>query len=118
MNGPEHGDLGIVFVNERYAPPTEHEPSMNVHSWRLLKAPSGELHLGTLRDQQTDRALVRLDIAARAVTTASGRRYVLMEPPEGRPLECMAICNGAAQLGLVNSIDISTQLWEQMQATG
>ncbi len=123
MNGPEHDDLGITFVNERDAPPPEEEPSMEVHSWRLMKAPSGELHLGTLRDRQTDRVVVRLtsalawfDMVARAVTTASGRRYVLMGPPERRPLECMAIRNGAAQLGLTGGIDVSAQFWEQVRS--
>jgi hypothetical protein len=123
VNSAEPGDLGIAFVNERDAPPPEEEPSMEMHSWRLMKAPSGELHLGTLRDRQTDRAVVRLtsalarfDVAARAVTTASGRRYVLIGPPESRPLECMAIRNGAAQLGLSGGIDISAQFWDQMQA--
>lgn len=88
-----------------------------------MKAPSGEFHLGTLRDRQTDRAVVRLtsalawfDMVARAVTTASGRRYVLMGPPESRPLECLAIRNGAAQLGLAGGIDISTQFWEQVKS--
>lgn len=98
---------------------------MEVHSWRLFKAPSGELHLGTLRDRQADRAVVRLtsalawfDMSARAVTTASGRRYVLKGPPENRPLECMAIRNGAAQLGLAGGIDISVPFWAQMRPAG
>lgn len=115
-------DIGIAFQNERDALPPEHEPSLNVDSWRLMKAPSGELHLGTLRDRQADRAVVRLtsalarfDMSERAVTTASGRRYVLLGPPEHRPLECMAIRNGAAQLGLSGGIDISDQFWAQMQ---
>ena len=123
MNRADPDDLGISFTNQRDAPPPEAEPSMEVRSWRLMKAPSGELHLGTLRDRQTDRAVVRLtsalawfDMAAHAVTTASGRRYVLIGPPESRPLETMAIRNGAAQLGLAGGIDISVQFWEQMQA--
>lgn len=123
MNAAGPDDAGITFVNQRDAPPPEDEPSMEVHSWRLMKARSGELHLGTLRDRQADRAVVRLtsalaqfDLAARAVTTASGRRYVLSGPPESRPLEAMAIRNGAAQLGLAGGIDISAQFWERMQA--
>lgn len=122
MNAAGPDDAGITFVNQRDAPPPEDEPSTEVHSWRLMKAPSGELHLGTLRDRQADRAVVRLtsalarfDMAAHAVTTASGRRYVLIGPPENRPLETMAIRNGAAQLGLAGGIDISAQFWAQMQ---
>jgi len=122
MNSADADDLGITFVNERDAPRPEEEQIMKVHSWRLLKAPSGELHLGTLRDPQADRVVVRLtsaltwfDMAAKAVTTASGRRYVLMGPPEDRPLERLAIRNGAAQLGLAGGIDISAQFWAQMQ---
>ncbi len=98
---------------------------MEVHSWRLLKAASGELHLGTLRDRQADRVVVRLtsvlakfDVAARMVTTASGRRYVLMGPPESSPLERQAIRNGAAHLGLADGIDISDPFWEKMVAAG
>lgn len=123
MNRADPDDLGISFINQRDAPPPEAEPSMEVHSWRVMKAPSGELHLGTLRDRQTDRAVVRLtsalawfDMAARSVTTASGRRYVLIGPPESRPLECMAIRNGAAELGLAGGIDISAQFWARLQA--
>lgn len=121
MNAANAGSTGITFVNLRDAPTAQDEPSMEVHSWRLIKAPSGELHLGTLRDPQPGRAVVRLtsalvafDMAAGAVTTASGRRYLLMGPPESRSLECMAIRNGAAQLGLAGGIDISAQFWAQM----
>lgn len=121
MNEADPASTGITFVNVRDAPAAQDEPSMEVHSWRLIKAPSGELHLGTLRDHQPGRAVVRLtsalaafDMAARAVTTASGRRYLLMGPPENRSLECMAIRNGAAQLGLAAGIDISAQFWTQM----
>ena len=123
MNAAGPDDTGITFVNQRDAPPSEDEPSMEVHWWRLMKARSGELHLGTLRDRQAGRAVVRLtsalaqfDMAARVVTTASGRRYVLIGPPESRPMESMAIRNGAAQLGLSGGIDISDQFWERMQA--
>jgi len=126
VNEADPGSTGITFVNVRDAPAAQDEPSMEVYSWRLIKAPSGELHLGTLRDPKRGRAVVRLtsalaafDMAARAVTTASGRRYLLMGPPESRSLECMAIRNGAAQLGLAAGIDISAQLWAQMhEASG
>ncbi|MDG0852208.1 hypothetical protein [Roseateles puraquae] len=126
MNGADPGSTGITFVNVRDAPAAQDEPNMEVQSWRLIKAPSGELHLGTLRAPQPGRAVVRLtsalaafDMAASAVTTASGRRYVLMGPPESRSLECMAIRNGAAQLGLAAGIDISAQFWAQMhEASG
>lgn len=121
MNSTNLDDAGITFANERDALPPGEEPSMEVHSWRLLKAPSGELHLGTLRDRQTDRAVVRLtsalamvDTVARAVITVSDRRYVLMGPPESRPLERMAIRNGASHLGLADGIDISDQIWAEM----
>lgn len=114
--GPD--DLGIGFANERDAPPPEEEALMKAHSWRLLKAPSGELHLGTLRDHRTDRAVIRLtsalvsiDGVTRVVTTGSGRSYVLTGPPESGPLECQAIRNGAAHLGLADGIDISEQIW-------
>lgn len=118
----QFADEAIAFVNEGDAPSPVAEPSLEVHSWRLMKAPSGELHLGTLRASQGDRAVIRLtsalawfDMAARAVATASGRRYLLMGPPESRPLERMAIRNGAAHLGLAGGIDISAQFWAQMQ---
>ncbi len=116
-------DVGIAFVNERDAPPPEEEQTLQVHSWRLMKAPSGELHLGTLRDRDVDRAVVRLtsalaqfDMRAGVVTTASGRRYVLIGPPESRPLERRAIRNGAAHLGLAGGIDISDQFWARLEA--
>jgi hypothetical protein len=124
--GADPGSVGITFINPRDALAAQDEPSVEVHSWRLIKAPSGELHLGTLRDRQADRAVVRLtsalaafDMAASAVTTASGRRYLLMGPPESRSMELIAIRNGAAQLGLAAGIDISAQFWAQIcQASG
>ncbi|KQW51235.1 MULTISPECIES: hypothetical protein [unclassified Roseateles] len=113
-------DAGIAFDNERGALPPEEDPC-EVHSWRLLKAPSGELHLGTRRDRKTNRAVVRLtsalagfDITSRAVKTTSRHRCMLMAPPKSRPLECMAIRNGAALLGLSGGIDISSQFWAQL----
>lgn len=121
MNSIGLDDLGIGFVNVRDAPAPDEEALMHVHSWRLLKAPSGELHLGTFRDRQTDRAVVRLtsalasiDGTTRVVTTASGRSYVLTGPPESGPLERQAIRNGAAHLGLADGIDISEQIWAEI----
>lgn len=121
MNRGSPDDGGIAFTNERAAPPPEHETNMEVHSWRLLRAPTGELHLGTLRDHQGDRAVVRLTSALasinateRVATTGSGRTYVLVGPPECRLLERQAIRNGAAHLGLVDGIDISDQIWPEM----
>lgn len=118
-SGPD--DVGVTFTNARDAPPPDDEANMEVHSWRLLKAPSGDLHLGTLRDREGDRAVVRLtsalariDATERVATTGSGRTYVLMGPPERRPLERQAIRNGAAHLGLADGIDISDQIWSEM----
>jgi|GEM_PF-2181288 len=114
---------GIDFANERDAPPPEAEPSIEVHSWRMFKTPSAGLHLGTLRDREAERAVVRLtsaiaaiDVVARVAITSSGRRYVLMTPPETRAMERMAICNGAAHLGLADGIDVSNQIWADMTA--
>lgn len=117
-------DTGIEFANERNAPPPEAEPTNEVYSWRIFKALSADLHLGTLRNRQAERAVVRLtsslaviDAAARVVITVSGRRYALMGPPESRTLERMAICSGAQHLGLADGIDISDQIWAAMRAS-
>jgi hypothetical protein len=121
VNSGSPDDWGIAFTNERDPPPSAHETSIEVHSWRLLKAPTGELHLGTLRDPQGDRASVRLTSAlasinatARVAKTGSGRTYVLVGPPESRLLERQAIRNGAAHLGLADGIDISDKIWLEM----
>lgn len=73
-------------------------------------------HAQRPKSLQADHAVVRLtsavakfETAAREVITASGRRYVLMAPPERRSQECMAIRNSAAQLGLAGGIDVSVQ---------
>jgi hypothetical protein len=126
VNRADSASAGITFTNHRDAPEVPDEPVMEIHSWRLMKAPSGELHLGMLGNCQAKCAVVRLtsaiiafDIATSAVITASGRRYLLKGPPESRLLECAAIRNGAAQLGLAGGIDISAQFWALMhEASG
>jgi hypothetical protein len=99
---------------------------MEVHSWRLLRVPAGELHLVTLRDLSDERGTVRvtsaiaaiaaLDDGARVVTTSSGRKYALMGPPETREFELDLLQGGAVRLGLVDAADVSVLAWDQLDA--
>ncbi len=114
-------DLWCHFSNLRDAPPIDEQPSMQTDSWRLLKAASGELHLGASRigDEgqlvaRVTSAIAQIDHSNRTLTTASGRRYVLVGAPEERPLECAAIRNHAAAMGLAGAIDVSDQHWLRM----
>lgn len=50
----------VLFTNERDAPPVGTQPLMKVHSWRLMKATTGELHLVTLRVRHQDLSLIHI----------------------------------------------------------
>lgn len=111
----------IAFANERDAPQVEVQRRLEVHSWRLLRAPSGSLHLVTLRDASQTGATVRVtspitvvDRASGLVTTSSGRHYVLMTAFEQRDVEVELLHRGAARLGLGDAVDVSVLAWDQV----
>lgn len=113
----------VLFTNERDAPPVGTQPLMKVHSWRLMKATTGELHLVTLRVRHQDHgtvrltsALVSIDKTTRVVVTSSGRRYALLAAPESGALEQQVLRAGAARLGLAGAVDISDWAWAQVRA--
>jgi len=94
---------------------------MEVHSWRLIRVPSGELHLVTLRDLTDERGTVRVtsaiaafDSSERVVTTSSGRQYVLTQPPEARQFERDLLQGGAVRLGMGDAVDVSMLVWDQL----
>jgi hypothetical protein len=117
------GGVAVVFANERDAPTVDVQPGMEVHSWRLPRVPSDELHLVTLRDLSDERGTVRVtsaiavfDDGARVVTTSSGRQYALMGPPETREFEFDLLQGGAVRLGLGDAVDVSVLAWDQLDA--
>ena len=100
----------------------EAQPRVEVHCWRLLKAPSGTLHLVTLRDRREQGATVRMtsaitavDADAGIVTTSTGRQYVLMGPFETQDFEVDLLHCGAVRLGMADSVDVSVFAWDQAE---
>jgi hypothetical protein len=115
------GGVAVLFANERDAPAVDAQPRMEVHSWRLIRVPSGELHLVTLRDLTDERGTVRVtsaiaafDSSERVVTTSSGRQYVLTQPPEARQFERDLLQGGAVRLGMGDAVDVSMLVWDQL----
>ncbi|MFN3302111.1 MAG: hypothetical protein ACK44A_00150 [Roseateles sp.] len=122
MTSHEPGAGGLSFVNEGDAPQVEAQPRVEVHCWRLLKAPSGTLHLVTLRDRSEQGATVRVtsaitavDAAAGIVTTSTGRQYVLLGPFETQDFEVDLLHRGAVRLGMADSVDVSVLAWDQVE---
>lgn len=112
----------IAFANDRDAPPVDAQPTMEVHSWRLMRMPSGTLHLVTLRDLSNEQGIVRVtsaitavDQAAGIVITSSGRQYALMGPPEDRDFERDLLQGGAVRLGMGDAVDVSVFAWDQVE---
>lgn len=121
MRSGQLGGVTVLFANEREAPGVDAQPRMEVHSWRLLRVPSGELHLVTLRDLTDERGTVRVtsaiaafDDGARVVTTSSGRQYALMGSPEIREFELDLLRGGAVRLGMGDAVDVSVLAWDQL----
>lgn len=109
----------LAFANERDALPVEAQPRVQVHSWRLIRTPSGKLHLATLRDLSDQRGTVRVtspisavDRDGRVVTTSSGREYELMGPPEEREIEREVLLAGAVRLGMGDAVDVTVFAWD------
>lgn len=121
MSTSESGEIPVSFAYERDAPQVEAQPRQEVHSWRLLRAPSGTLHLVTLRNLSEAGATVRVtspimavDQAAGIVTTSLGRQYALMCPPEERDFERDLLHRGAVRLGMGEAVDVSVFAWDQV----
>lgn len=124
MSQREPPDSAISFAHERDAPPVEAQSRVEVHCWRLLRAPSGSLHLVTLRSQNEEGGTVRavrvtsaitsVDEAAGVVMTSSGRQYRLIAPFETRDVERDLLHRGAATLGMGDSVDVSVLAWDQV----
>ncbi|RTL38348.1 MAG: hypothetical protein EKK53_19375 [Burkholderiales bacterium] len=122
MSESEPGAPAVAFFNLRDGPAVDAQPRMEVHSWRLIRAPAGTLHLVTLRDLTEERGTVRVtsaitavDLEAGIVTTSSGRQYALMRPAEEREFERELLQGGAVRLGLGDAVDVSVLAWDQVE---
>lgn len=121
MSRRKQSDSAFTFAKEGEPPPAKAHPSVEVHCWRLLRAPSGTLHLVTLDRQSEEGGTVRvtsaitaLDEAAGIVTTSLGRQYLLMVPFEARDVERDLLHRGAATMGMGDSVDVSVLAWDQV----
>lgn len=121
MKAAPSGGTTITFINDRDAPTPDLQPPVDVHSWRLLRAPEGTLHLVTLSGQTEQGETVHVttpitavDQEAGIVTTLSGRRHALLSPPEDRDLERDLLRNGAIRLGMGGAVDVTVLAWDQL----
>jgi hypothetical protein len=115
------GSIAVGAANERDGPPVIQQPSMQVRSWRLLRAPSGTLHLVALEDLSAGGDTVRVTSAIAAfdsdssvATTASGQRYALIGPPEDGESEREVLLSGAVRLGRGDAVDVSVLAWNEV----
>ena len=106
-----------IFINERDAPLVSEQPIVAVNSWRVIEALNGDQHLliilesGSLR---TTSAISNFDRVATELTTRSGRRYVLLGPPEARRAKLDLLFANAVRVGIAAFIDISDELWRSV----
>ncbi len=107
----------FCFVNHRDALPVAEQPSVQVKHWRIFRAANGNRHLliilanGSLRITS---AITSVDHATAELTTESGRRYQLLDLPEGRQPERTLLGAYALRSGLVDAVDVSDELWQTL----
>ncbi len=103
------------LINERDAPPVADQPTVAVKSWRVMQAVNGDRHLLTILESGPVRitsALCSFDPVRAELTTQSGRRYELVEPPETQPLQLALLHANAQRAGLLDAMDISDSIWQ------
>lgn len=107
----------FMFVNERDAPPVTDQPSVAVSSWCVMQGANGDRHLlaflqtGSLRITS---ALASFCPTRVELTTQSGRRYQLLEPPERRQPQLGLMHAHALGSGVLEPADVSDELWAQV----
>jgi len=121
MKGRKNACLAMKFVNDRDASTVGEQPLVEVHSWRVLRAPERSLHLVTrtgLSEQGgtvcVTSSITAVDQDAGIVTTSSGRRYLLMGPPEDRDIQRELLREGAVRLGMGTAVDVTVLAWDQV----
>lgn len=110
----------IYFFNDRDAPSVAREPRSALTSWRIVETAIGDRHI--LMRLHGDRirvstALVQIDSTARTATTASGRFYEFLGPPEEALWFRVAFEANAYRLGLRQIVDVSDVLWATLRAS-
>jgi hypothetical protein len=111
--------MHLFFQNDRPAPDLSLQPCVNPIHWRILRRPTGTLHItaqlaaGPLR---LTSALVAIDLSRGLVKTESRRSYSLSVPPEQDQL-VQALCplGNESGIGLLFSsesfAEIRRRLW-------
>ena len=107
--------MSISLSNLRDAPAVDAQAEVNLTTWRVFRAASGDDYLfGFHNAGQTLRVTTpvrNFDTAAGVVVTASGRRYLLSGPPvvDAEILAAMAVY--AMQCSLVLDVDVTGEYW-------
>lgn len=129
INGPSgHGarlsvqvnrNTQFEFVNDRQAPDTESQPSVELRHWRILLRGNGDLHLTAQLDSGALRVTSKLqymELASGAVRTESGRSYQLCAPPEGdKVLRGLMRLRALRDLQMISG-DVSDVIWAAIAA--
>lgn len=108
----------VLVENIREAPPVAEQPVVRIQHWRLIEE-RGLIHLaGWINGAITIRLTspVRdVNLAARQVTTDSGRLYELAGPPTDDADRLVLIAARLASVGAVwQGIDVSDRIWADM----
>jgi hypothetical protein len=109
----------VFFTHERDAVAVEEQPVLLADSWRVFETEAGQLHLSLYLGHAVARltsAIEVVDLHARTLVTASGRRYVLGDAPECDEMKVTAIWTNAVRV-LGDVADVSNDLWGQVLAT-
>ena len=108
----------FIFINERDAPSVAEQPTLEVGCWRVIEAADGHRHLLAVLDSGVVRItspLTGVSEETGALITRSGRRYVLVFPPETREPQISLLLENAACVGLTGFVDISESLWRSIR---
>lgn len=109
--------MQFLFLNERFAPQVSEQPEVDLHHWRMFRAPSGDTRLSAEINPGTMRIttpVVAVDIPKACCITLSGRRYRLCCPPEDGELLRALIQANAERSGLVGAADVSDSIWSEI----
>jgi len=123
MTSSRLGDFDLTMADEREAPSVEQQPSTEVDSWRVIRAPSGKAHLLILRSLSVagrgtvwvSSPISKVDGQGCVVTTSSGRRFHLTRPPENRDMERDVMHCVAVKMGMGDAVDVSVYAWDLLR---
>lgn len=111
--------MTFQFLNDRFAPCVESQPSVELRHWRVLIRGDGELHLVAQMNSGSLRVTSKLhcmEVSRGIVRTESGRSYELCAPPErDEQLRTLMELNALRNLTMISG-DVSQAMWDAVKA--